>query len=1188
MEPTLQLGAFELIRPVGTGGMGMVWRASHQTQDHPVAIKVMTAKRARQARFSNAFLHEVRAVARLHHPNIIRLFDSGEIDERAERLTDGQLIAGSPYLVMELAGSTLAHVDHEKLNWSHVRTILMHVLDALAHSHARGLIHRDLKPDNILFLADGENSKLKLSDFGLAHAINTSRHLKAEDEAISGTPRYMAPEQITGRVRDQGPWTDLYALGCLAYCLTGGSPPFSADTVDEVLRSHLTKARPPLTPRLSVPDGFDRWAERLLARKPEHRFRRAADAACELAKLEGESPAKEMILVARTDGGDSMDMTVVDDEQATHILDDTLALLETGPSAAEEGSSDIPLPQLPESWRHTQPPPDSLKLVGVGLGLYGLREVPLVAREDDRDRLWEAVTDARYTRRPHAVILSGAEGIGKTRLARWLGRRTHEVGATNVLEASHSPISGPAHGLSRMFANFLDCTGLPREQILERVREFYARDDQLDGDQLHQCVALTELLAPGAEPHFDDEQARLRFGSPNEKYVVWKRLLERLGQERPLLLLLDDVHWGSDTLQFVRYLFKESTAEDLPLLIVMTARRDLLEDYPLANELLDEIAESPFVRRLQLGPLDKSEHNELIHNLLGLQTELAEQVAERTAGNPLFAIQLVGDWVERGILELSDEGFRLAEGEQAPLPEDVHQLLVQRLEKLVGQCVDDPPGPALLALELAATLGRKVNYREWNHLCEIADLEIPAKLVESMASRSLARPGEHGWTFVHGALRETLERIAAEHQRLPDHHRLCATMLRDLYDSSRDGLAPRLAHHLLAAGDDEAAIDPLLRGLQHYSVTCEFEAARSFFMLYEQTRQRLSIGEDDRRTIRGWLAHASTCQREIRVDEAVELLDASETICRRNGWSSLLAKTLLDRSMNERLRGQVDRGLPLAEEALTLYQEQEDDEGIAHSLLELGWLRKWRGDLQQAQRLVVMAEQRFRTLGHDHERGRSLHCLASIFTSLGRYEQAVDFVTRARKFFAEAGDLKGVSHCFTSLGENYRHRGQLVQAEEAYLRALEAGNRIGINRDLVYCFNLGVTLLEQHKFDEAMPYLKDALHRAQFSERPGYLALTNAGMLACHAGLANWDTFDQHLERVETNLANCSFVERDLALVTEQAGDYARRAGLFDRARRAFRISVEQWRALDQDDRTTTIEAHLTELRSDQAKPEGV
>ena len=1180
MESTLQLGAFRLIRPVGIGGMGMVWRATHQTQDHPVAIKVMTAKRARQKRFSNAFLQEVRAVARLNHPNIIRLFDSGEIDERAERLTDGRLIAGSPYLVMELAGSTLAHVNHDKLSWSHVRTILMHVLDALAHSHARGLVHRDLKPDNILFLADGENSKLKLSDFGLAHAINTSRHLKAEDEAISGTPRYMAPEQITGRVRDQGPWTDLYALGCLAYCLTGGSPPFSADTVDEVLRSHLTKARPPLEPRLDVPEGFDRWAERLLARKPEQRFRRAADAACELAKLDGEAPVKKMTLVAHTDGGDSMDMTIVDDDQATHILDDTLALLEAETSGFAEGNSSSALPQLPESWRHAQPPPDSLKMVGVGLGLYGLREIPLVAREGDRDRLWEAVTDTRYTRRPHAVILSGSAGIGKTRLARWLGRRTHEVGATNVLEASHSPISGPAHGLSRMFANFLDCTGLPREQILERVREFYSRSAPLDGDELHQCVALTELLAPGADPHYDDEQTRLRFNSPKEKYVVWKRLLQKLGQHRPLLLVLDDVHWGSDTLQFVRYLFEECTDDDLPLLIVMTSRRDLLDDYPLADNLLEEIGQSPFSRRLELGPLTSCEHNELIHNLLGLESKLAQQVAQRTAGNPLFAIQLVGDWVERGILELSDQGFRLPEGEQAPLPEDVHHLLVQRLEKLVGQCIDDPPQTELLVLELAATLGRKVNYREWNHLCEKADLSIPADLLDAMAARSLARPEDQGWTFVHGALRETLERIAAEHRRLPDHHRLCAQMLADLYDASGDALAPRLAHHLVAAGELEAALAPLMGGLQHYSVTCEFEAAQSFFDLYEATRQQLDIGDDDRRTIQGWLAHAKTCLREIRVDEADALLHASEQCCRRHGWTTLLAKTLLDRSTTCRLRGQVDRGLTHAEEALALYQEQEDNEGIAHSLLELGWLHKWRGELPQAQRLVVMAEQRFRTLGDDHERARCLHCLASIFTSLGNYSQATEFVTRARKLFAEVGDLKGVSHCFTSLGENYRHRGHLAQAEQAYLHALETGNRIGISRDLVYCFNLGATLLEQHKFSEAMPFMEESLRRAMYSERPGYLALAHAGMLACNAGLGQWTHFDKHLQKIEKNLDNCSFIERDLALITEQAADYAHHSGHLDRACRTYEIAVSQWRSLGNEERTTFVEARLVPLRS--------
>ena len=1155
----------------------MVWSAVHETQNHPVAIKVMTAKRARHPRFLDAFREEVRAVARLSHPNIIRIFDSGEVDEAAEDVTDGHLVAGSPYLVMELADSTLVGIDHDSLQWSDVRTILTHILDALAHSHARGLVHRDIKPDNVLFLSRAKQSRLKLSDFGLAHAIDASSPLRSEDEAISGTPRYMAPEQITGQVRDQGPWTDLYALGCLAYRLTGGAPPFSADTVEEVLQSHLQAPLPTLEPKMEVPDGFAGWVERLLARQPTQRFRRAADAAVGLARIDDASADHQMTLRTRRVDGEPLDLTVVNDVESTRILDQTVAIARQNPVADGDFDSaqEVVRPELPRDWRHHEAAVDSIEMVGVGLGLYGLRQVPMVGRHAERDALWQALGDACHTGRPHGVVLRGPAGIGKTRLAEWLAGRAHEVGAVNIMRATHSPIAGPAHGIGRMVANFLECNGLQRHEILERVRNYFASDGALDGRELHQCMALTELLVAPVDPDFDDDDVRIRFGSKEEEFVVYRRFLERAAQNRPLLLVFDDVHWGSDTLQFMRHIFASDRDGDVPVLMVCTVRSETSEDYPLAFELLSDLLERPFVQHHDLERLSDDDHNELIHHLLGLEQDLAQQVAARTAGNPLFAIQLVGDWVQRGVLQIDSQGFRLPEGETAPLPEDIHDVLVGRIEKLVGHKIDEEPSDALRALELAAVLGRKVDNREWKRVCLLEGLTIPSRLLDTLASQSLADPGEQAWTFVHGALRETLERIATEQGRIEGHYRQCATMLQTLHDDKRDERLPRLARYLLAAGDYEAALEPLLRGMKYYRNISDYESALAMFGLYEEALERLDVADDDRRIVRGEIELIPLYTNLERFDEAEAVANRVQTLCDEYGWSLLGAEALHSLAFTYNRRGEPEKGLELALSALPVVRREGDGFDLAQCLYHVAWLQVWCGKFKQARGAISEAVQLYREVGDERGHVKALICLGAVATNLGEYEYATSQFEVALKLLPKLGMTLSLMYCLNNLGEVLRKQGDLTGAQQYYQQALDVMRRTGVGDKVLFSFNLGMTLLEREAFDAAEEHLQRALQESLEAKMTGFIGITSCAMAAVAAGRGDWTGFDEHFQRGRDSVRGGGIVEADIARALEISAGYASAANRPERVRKALELAIEQCDALEYQEQALALRQAL-------------
>ncbi|HEY2738843.1 MAG TPA: serine/threonine-protein kinase, partial [Thermoanaerobaculia bacterium] len=299
---TIPLGPFGLIRRIGRGGMAEVWSGVHITQGVPVAVKVMTGERLRDAQYREAFRNEVQAVASLDHPGIVMVLDHGEVSAESETASKGLLPRGSPYLAMELAdGGTLLDTAREVEDWNTLRSILFALLDAMAHAHALGVVHRDLKPSNVLIFGAGADRQLKLADFGLAQAVEAIQVLPDSSDFVCGTPSYMAPEQIRGEWRDYGAWTDLYGLGSLAWMIATGKPPFYDAGLLELVRRQLCEEPPDLQPLFPVPAGFEAWLRRLLEKEPGHRFVRAADAAWSLRGLGSVSAPQPFVTTVGND-----------------------------------------------------------------------------------------------------------------------------------------------------------------------------------------------------------------------------------------------------------------------------------------------------------------------------------------------------------------------------------------------------------------------------------------------------------------------------------------------------------------------------------------------------------------------------------------------------------------------------------------------------------------------------------------------------------------------------------------------------------------------------------------------------------------------------------------------------------------------------------------------------------------------
>lgn len=1222
----IRLGPFGLLEPIARGGMAEVWRGVHMRQQIPVAIKVITSSRAREEEFLHAFKTEVQAVARLHHPSIVMIFDHGEVTAEAALTSRGRLIEGSPYLAMELASWGSLDRVRLPLRWDDLLRILLSLLDALAHAHARGVVHRDLKPGNILLSAPGDvRPGLKLTDFGIAHALEHEQRPGAA-EASSGTPHFMAPEQFLGDWRDYGPWTDLYALGCVAHMLCTGKLPFEADNPMQLAWAHVNT--PP--PKLSVPENsgipaaFESWLMRLLEKNPADRFQRAADAGWALMMIaegakkrepsvalgEEEIPKSMGLFVLGKNVGDILSPDSSADGDYPTVLSravsreepridrDTIVSPQTLPWMEESflprsimpiGSSTIPadetvpaeayprrVPPLPKSWRRATPPGPSMQLVGAGLGLYGLRAIPLVGRSSERDAIWRALQAVRETRMPRFVLLSGAAGNGKSRIVEWMSQRADEVGAAIVLKAVHGPILSPADGLGRMVARHLRSTDLPRTEMVARAEKILRR---LGVEDSIEWNALTELMVPSpTREMIGGGTTAIRFRSAAERHALVRRLIARLAAERPVILWLEDVHWGSDALAFAEHVLLHAQSEACPVLMLATVRDEALPERKTEASMIDDLLGSPFASRVHVPPLSEEDQEKLVRELLLFEDALADEVVARTGGNPLFAVQLVGDFVQRGVLDVGQTGFVLKPGERAALPDDIHQVWSQRISRTIAE-LRSPAEDSLAALELAAVLGRDVDRGEHEAACKLEGLALSPRLIDALVHSRLAQNVEGGFSFSHGMLRESLERSARESGRFERHQHASAEMLVERYGAEAPGISERLGVHRIAAGDLSRALEPLLRGAKERLRSSEYREAIELLSERDRALTRLHVGEEDARLGEGWVLRARITVFQGRLVEAQIWAERAQQQALRWGWRHVLPDALVEQANVAYEKGDQARSIELFGEAKELYAWNKDRAGIARCELGIGDAIYRRGDLDAAETKYLS------TLKLSEENGDALGMASALYgigyVALWRGDRAAALAAFERQLaLCEGmGDRYRVARSMSALGEVARAAGELELAEAHYRRALAIDLAIASSNTWIDRMNVALVLIAKDQLREARKLIDEVLDSFSGDGEPNQQAVVHSELLPTLTEPEDLEVWDHHFAIAAEAIQKTELCDGDVAWVLEKSGDNLRRAGDPVRARHAFELALSQWSGLQRADKVAAIEAKITALR---------
>ena len=255
LGPDVVIGSYRIVKEIGRGGMGTVFEAVHALLPRRAAIKIMHADLRRHPGMATRMVQEAAILEQVRHPGVARVFECSLLPDRR------------PWIAMELVeGETLAGRLHyaTRLAPVEVATLLAELGDVLAAVHAHGVVHRDLKPDNLLLTPGDRAFPLRVVDWGVARLGAIGR--MTLDGMTPGTPLYMSPEQASGR--PIGPPCDVYSLGVIAYEALVGHPPFDGRTLAEVVCMHLTSEPEPLADRCGAPAELCRLVHRMLEKDP--------------------------------------------------------------------------------------------------------------------------------------------------------------------------------------------------------------------------------------------------------------------------------------------------------------------------------------------------------------------------------------------------------------------------------------------------------------------------------------------------------------------------------------------------------------------------------------------------------------------------------------------------------------------------------------------------------------------------------------------------------------------------------------------------------------------------------------------------------------------------------------------------------------------------------------------------------
>lgn len=1046
---------------LGRGGMGQVYRARDRVLDLPVAIKVVRADLAVDPRFRKLFELEVRTSARFAHPRIVPLHDHGSLDD------------GTPWLGLALAESGSFAALEEETDWGEILRLYLELIDALSHLHARGMLHRDLKPENVL-LTTGEDGlrHVWLADLGLA---NASLQLAKRKGRREGTPGYMSPEQSMGLPREFGSWTDIYQLGVMLWKAVSGALP---------LEEHLTTANadlPTLVPRvgLQVPEGLALILRNCLDPEPLSRYDLAADLRTELLALGPPTHGR-----GDFDGPPDEHGTVAPAANTLRgAASEAMDALDVGPDTSPGLDPYVPI------WNRPMPPPIPAVAVpepgrGVSarasLQLFALRDLPLVARDAERQVLWDAAREVREHRKARVVLVIGQAGSGKSHLVGSAVRSLEEGGWAESVSLAYQDPRGAEDGYFGAARAILRPWKETENTLVPRLRRRLARErGVLDAAVKEEANLLGRWC--GVVATEDGQPVPPGFGL-REVY----RHLDARAWRGLSVMVLDDVHHALEDGDGL-WLAESAVAspEARPILVIATLRAEALESNAALRERVTALCEAG-ATRLDLDILDKGQTLEVIGECLDLEPSLAEQAAERCEGNPLFARQLLLEWASRDWLVQDGPRFRLREGVDPSqvLPTDASDLLQNRVEGL------------------SEASGNHRRFRDAVHMAAMSGQSVPRDLLLELLGEELEEYAlgcglfvekddrlSFGSNLLHQAVRaQAEERRDAAYL----HRRLGRAWVRYGEGSGHD-VNLLIGRHAMIGRDYTVAIDALMASCSsswHRRHSDELDEASK--LAVEAVYRAPQIAD---RT--GWAHHWRGRAHQLRGEADKAATSYAEAARHHEGQSEQrgVALARIGEGWAQLQMGRIDVADQLYGEGLGIARDLDDPGIEVLAVRGRAWLEQQRRNFDGAEILFTRAANWSSKQENKRGQGDALLGQAYVSRRRGELDEAVEIYEEAIDVLQEADDLLGVARAWLGIGTVLRQRCDFEEAEALYRKALAVAEELGATELVMEArYRLGDVARRTRDLDKALRIYNAQLQWAMLNKKREMAILAEFGI----------------------------------------------------------------------------------------------